>query len=514
MAAARGGDRRALSRADKVIAFIHRYCVVPSGGLVGKPLRLLPFQERFIREVYDNPAGTSRAYLSIARKNGKTGLIACLALAHLVGPEARQNTQIISGARSRDQAALVYDLAEKMVRLSPELSKLVRAIPSKKTLIGLPMNVEFKAISADAGTAHGLSPVLAILDEVGQVKGMKDAFIEAIETAQGAHDAPLLLAISTQAATDGDLFSDWLDKAKEHPSPRVVSHLYAAPDDCALDDKAAWKAANPALAEFRSEQDMQDFCERAMTSPAQESSFRWLFLNQRVEAESPYISRALWQQGVGDVAEDWADAEVYAGLDLSGSSDLTAFVRVAWLDGVMHARATFWTPGVGLREKARSEKVPYDDWAREGVLETTPGRTIDYDWVAPVVLSIMREEGVCRVAFDRWGMKHFIPALRRAGATDAEIEAFVEFGQGFQSMTPALRALDAVVLNGRLRHGGHPVLTMCAANAVVQSDPAGNRKLVKKSASRRIDGMIALAMAASIAGDPVEAGVSFWEVEG
>jgi phage terminase large subunit-like protein len=473
---------------------------VPSGAGVGKPLVLLPFQERFIREVYDNPAGTSRAYLSIARKNGKTALIAALALAHLVGPEARLNSQIISGARSRDQAALVYDLAEKMVMLSPELAKLVRAVPSKKTLIGLTMNVEFKAISADAGTAHGLSPVLAILDEVGQVKGLKDAFIEAIETAQGAHEAPLLLAISTQAATDGDLFSDWLDNAAALSSPRIVSHLYAAPDDCALDDRAAWRAANPALGAFRSEQDMEDFCARAMQSPAQESSFRWLFLNQRVEASAPYISRALWTACAGPVEEDWSGAEVFAGLDLSASADLTAFVRVAWIDGLLHVRPTFWAPGVGLREKARMDRVPYDVWAKQGHLLTAPERTIEYDWVAPVVLAAIREERISRVAFDRWGMKHFAPALVRAGATEDELARFVEFGQGFQSMSPALRALDGPLLNARVRHGGHPVLTMCAGNAVVKSDPAGNRKLVKLGPNRRIDGMVALAMAAGIAG--------------
>jgi phage terminase large subunit-like protein len=179
----------------------------PEGALVGRPIELLPFQKAFIKAIYDNPAGTSRAYLSIARKNGKSSLIAAIALAHIVGPQARQNSQIISGARSRDQASLVYKLAEKMVRLNPALSKIVKPIPSQKTLIGLPMNVEYRAISAEAGTAHGLSPIVAILDEVGQVKGLHDAFVEAIETAQGAHESPILIAISTQAATDADLFS-------------------------------------------------------------------------------------------------------------------------------------------------------------------------------------------------------------------------------------------------------------------------------------------------------------------
>ena len=107
-----------------------RYCVTPDGEHVGKPLLLAEFQRDFIRDIYDNPAGTRRGYLSIARKNGKTGLIAALLLAHLVGPEAKQNAQIVSGAMSRDQAALVFNLAAKMVQLSPTLADIVRIVPS------------------------------------------------------------------------------------------------------------------------------------------------------------------------------------------------------------------------------------------------------------------------------------------------------------------------------------------------------------------------------------------------
>ena len=155
-----------MTRGEKVCAFIERYVLIPEGAHVGKPMQLMPFQRKFVLEVYDNPHGTSRAYLSVARKNGKSALIAAILLAHLVGPEAKQNSQIISGARSRDQAALVFKLAEKMIRLSPELSNIVRIVPSQKMLIGLICNVEYKAISAESGTAHGLSPRLAILDEV------------------------------------------------------------------------------------------------------------------------------------------------------------------------------------------------------------------------------------------------------------------------------------------------------------------------------------------------------------
>ena len=138
----------------------------------------MPFQKRFILEIYDNPVGTRRAYLSVGRKNGKTALIACILLAHLVGPEAKLNAQIISGAMSREQAAIVYDLASKMVALSPRLRELVREVPSSKKLIGIKWNTEFRAISAEGKTAHGLSPMLAILDELGQVRGPQSDFVD------------------------------------------------------------------------------------------------------------------------------------------------------------------------------------------------------------------------------------------------------------------------------------------------------------------------------------------------
>ena len=136
-----------MTRGEKVCAFIEQYCLIPEGAQVGQPIKLMKFQKQFILDVYDNPHGTSRAYLSVARKNGKSALIAAVVLAHLVGPEAKQNSQIISGARSRDQASLVFKLAEKMIRLSPELSKIVRIVPSQKMLIGLICNVEYKAIA-------------------------------------------------------------------------------------------------------------------------------------------------------------------------------------------------------------------------------------------------------------------------------------------------------------------------------------------------------------------------------
>ena len=479
-----------MTRGEKVCAFLERFCPVPEGKHVGKPLKLMAFQRRFILDIYDNPKGTSRAYLSVARKNGKSALIAGIVLAHLVGPEARQNSQITSGARSRDQAALVFKLAEKMVRLSPALSKIVRVIPSQKSLIGLPMNVEYKAISAEAGTAHGLSPVLAILDEVGQVRGQQDAFIEAIETAQGAHDDPLLIAISTQASTDGDLFSIWLDDAKNAKDPRIVSHVYTAPEDCEVTDKKAWKAANPALGEFRSLKDMEDFAKQAARLPAKENSFRWLYLNQRIEAQSPFLSRAEWQANDAE-PEPFAGMPCFAGLDLSQSRDLTAFV-MAFPDGDQwHIIPQFFLPSEGIREKAKNDKVPYDIWADQGFLTLIDGPVIVPTVVARHVAEAAEQYDITMLAYDRWRINDF---QRELDAIGAQIP-MAPFGQGFKDMAPAVDKLERLVAERKLRHGGNPLLNMCAANAIAVRDPAGNRKLDKMKSSGRIDGLVALAMA-------------------
>lgn len=481
-----------MTRGEKVCAFIEKYLSVPEGSKVGQRLVLAGFQRKFILDVYDNPTGTRRAYLAIARKNGKSALIACLLLAHLVGPEAVQNSQLVSGARSRDQAALVFALASKMVQLSPELSKIIRIVPSGKRLIGLPMNTEYKALAAEGTTAHGLSPVLAILDEVGQVKGPQDDFIDAITTAQGAHDKPLLIAISTQAPTDADLFSIWLDDAERSEDPAIVSHVYTAPDECELDDADAWKAANPALGLFRSRRDVEEQAAQAKRMPSAENTFRVLTLNQRVNMVAAFVSPGVWKAGNG--APGAFDGPVFGGLDLSATTDLTALVLTCRIGDVVNVRPYFWMPLDSVQEASKRDRAPYDVWVREGLLRTTPGRVIDYAFVARDIGEICSGLSVAKIGFDRWRMDRMQTALVAAGV-DLPLEPF---GQGYMSMSPALDALEADLLQEKVKHGGHPVLAMCAANAVAVSDPAGNRKLDKGKATGRIDGLVALTMAAGV----------------
>ena len=483
------------TRASRVIRFVETHCRTPDGAHVGKPLVLAEFQKQFIRDVYDNPAGTRRALLSVSRKNGKSGLVAGLLLAHLVGPEALQNSQIVSGAMSRDQAALVFNLAAKMVMLSPKLSKIVRIVPSGKRLLGLPLNTEYRALAADGKTAHGLSPVLAILDETGQVRGSQSDFVDAIVTSQGAHESPLLIAISTQAASDADLFSIWLDDAKQSKDPRIVCHLYTAPEGCDLMDEKAWAAANPALGLFRSEDDLREQMGQAQRMPSAENMARNLLLNQRVSTESPFISPDVWKSCAGQADQFDDDTRIYAGLDLSGRTDLTALVLVGKVAGIWQCASYFWTPEQGLIDRAKRDRAPYDVWHRQGYIRTTPGATVDYEFVAVEIAEILSGLNVQAVAYDRWRINLLKKEFERI-SVDLPL---VEWGQGFKDMAPALDHLEAELLNGRVRHGDNPVLSMCAANAVVTKDPTGARKLDKSKATGRIDGLQAMAMAFGVA---------------
>lgn len=478
------------SRGELVAEFIETYCLIPSGEQVGKPMRLEDFQRKFILEVYDNPFSTRRAYLSIARKNGKTGLIASLVLAHLVGPEAKLNTQIVSGAQSRDQAGIVFDLAHKMIQLSEKLSGLVRVVPSTKKLIGLRRNVEYRALSAEGKTAYGLSPILAILDEVGQIEGPRDKFVSAITTSQGAYSNPLLIAISTQAPNDADMFSRWLDAPDD---PRVVRHVYQAPKDCPLDDRKAWFAANPALGKFKALEDLESEAKLAIAIPTNEPEFRNLSLNQRVESASAFVARSVWQSN-GEPPASLDGKKVWCGLDLAEVQDLTAFVMVAEDGSVV---PIFWLPKVGLSKKAEKDLVPYDLWEKQGFLQTTPGRAVEYEYVANYLRDIFDRCSVQAVGFDRYNMRHLKPWLVKAGFSEQEVGLFEEFGQGTASMTPALRELEVKLVNGQLKHGNHPILNWCSDNAVVEGK-SGARKFSKEMSRGRIDGMTALAMAVGV----------------
>lgn len=489
---AKKSEPRERTRAEAICAFIEEFLVVPEGAHVGKRVKLREWQKQIIHSIYDTP--TRQAIISLGRKNGKTALVAMIVLAHLVGPESRRNAQIYSAAQSRDQAGIVFSLASKMVRMSKALSdpNMVVVRESAKELFSPYTGVRYKALSADATTAYGFSPVLVVHDELGQVRGERSALYDALETAMGAQTEPLSIVISTQAPTALDLLSTLIDDAATKADPRSKLILFKAEEEDDIEAEETWRKANPALGDFLNIEEIRGLAQKAGRMPSFEASFRNLHLNQRVSALNQLFSLSVWEANGGEAdLSAFEDGPVYAGLDLSGKQDLTALVLVVQKGGLWHVWPHFWTPAATLRDRMARDRAPYDVWVEQGLLNAVPGVTIDYGFVAKKLGEIAKNCDLRVVRYDRWRIDDLRAALTNIGV---EIP-LVECGQGMKDMSPCIDALEIAALQKNLRHGMHPVLTWNAANTVVQPDPAGNRKFEKAKSTGRIDGMVSLAMA-------------------
>jgi phage terminase large subunit-like protein len=498
-------------RAENVIRFLE-LLTVPSGVGQGTKLKLREWQKEFIRDIYEphGPNGrrlVRRAILSMARKNGKTFLVAGLALAHLCGPEAIPNAEIYSAANDREQASLVFRMAAQIVRADPELNSLLRVVDSTKTIAFYRYGSVYRALSSESGTKHGLNPTMVIFDELAQAKS-RDLY-DVLDTSMGARLEPLFVTISTQSNDPQHILSKLIDDGLNADDPTTVCHLYSVPDDWEdIYDPSVWKRANPALGDFRDYGDFKALAEKAKRMPAEEPKFRNLFLNQRCSAESLLISRPEWMACVGDVT--FQDGEpVYLALDLSSTTDLTALVMVSADDDTSRVLPFFWKPAELLREQSDrdfgSGNHRYSEWHDAGHLDSSPGRSIDPAVVATRVAELVGQYDVKGLAYDRWGMKTLLRDFDRIGLQCYEDNKenkkqelglrLVPWGQGFQDMGPAVNVLIRAVADRKLVHANHPVLNWNMGNAVAVMDTAGFQKIDKSKARFRIDGAVTLAMA-------------------
>ncbi len=444
-----------------------------------------------------------RAILSVARKNGKTALIAGLVLAHLVGPEAIPNGEIYSAANDREQAAQVFKVARQIIEADPELGKLMRVVPSTKTITCPPNGSFYRAISAEAGTKHGLNPSVWIYDELAQARTRE--LYEVLDTSMGARDEPLGVVISTQSPDPQHILSLLIDDGLNAKDPTIVCHLHAVPDDCEnIFNPKVWKKANPALGTFRDMDDFKALADKAERNPVLESSFRNLYLNQRIDAESPMITRKEWAACSGPF--EFADGEeIYLALDLSSSDDLTALVGMSADRETDRTKGWFWKPGDTLKEHSTRDRAPYDVWAKQGHIQAPPGRTVDYAFIAQFIADLCSRYNVKGLAYDRWRMSNLLKEFQGIsfaayidGGKEEDAQdglRLVPFGQGFKDMAPAIDAFAISVADRKFKHDGNPVLGMCFAHAVAIKDPAGNRKLDKSRTRLRIDGAVAAVMA-------------------
>jgi phage terminase large subunit-like protein len=488
-----------LARWERVVSFCEDLSIT-SGKDAHRKLKLRPWQVDFIKALYqENKQGlrpVRTAILSMGRKNGKTQLAAALALAHLCGPESEARGEIYSCANDRFQASKIFAEMVALISHHPWLAARTNIIRFRKEIEDFETGSTYQALSKEAKTKMGLNPSFVVYDELGQA-GDRNLF-DAMDSALGARKEPLMLVISTQAADAFAPLSQLIDyglKVNEGDIKDAGFHLtlYSAPDTADPWSKKTWKAANPALDDFLSLEHVQRMAKQAQRMPARENAFRNLVLNQRVAAETRFLTSPVWR-ACGQEPTIPQGARVYAGLDLGATKDLSALV-IAWKDpdGQFHVKPWCWIPG-DLKARSDEDRVPYDGWAKQEFIYPI-GEATDYRVIANKIAELNGINHIELLAFDRWRMDLLKRELDDIGCNIT----LQPYGQGYKDMSPAVETVERLVEQKKLRHGLHPVLTMCALNAVVTKDPAGGRKFDKSKSGGRIDALVAMAMALAVA---------------
>lgn len=496
------------TRAERLVNWIEGL-TVPSGQHAGRAFKLRPWQRAIIRDVYRVDRRGKRvvrlALLTMGRKNGKTGLAAALALAHLCGPEAVRGGQVLSGAADRAQAAIVYNAMKAMALTRQDLADRLIFRDFKKEIEDVETGSIYQALSSDARKAHGTSPSFWIGDELAQWRGRD--LLDALQTGMGAHAEPLGFVISTRSPDPDNPLEELIRHAADVAAgaaddPAFASFIFSAPLDADPWADATWRAANPALGDFRSLADIQTQAERARRVPAAEAAFRAYVLNQPVATDDRWIAPGDWDAcaAMGEAA-----GLCWGGLDLAaGPADLSAFA-LFWPDtGALRCWA--FIPADLLADKAREDAAPYALWAQQGHVVPVPGRTVDRAWLGQWIARQTEAVELQAVASDRWLIEDFRAQLDREGLA-LPLEPH---GAGFKDVSPSLSAFESLILTEGLRHGGNPVLRWAMANAAIEADPAGNRKLSKLRSRGRIDPAMAAVFAVGLASRrPAAADYSF-----
>ena len=485
--------------ADYAVMFIESLCHT-KGTWAGKPFELIDWQEQIIRDLFGvlKPNGYRQfntAYIEIPKKQGKSELAAAVALLLLCG-DGEERAEVYGCAADRNQAKIVFDVAVDMVRFCPALSKRVKILESQKKITYLPTNSSYQVLSADVANKHGFNTHGVIFDELHTQPNRK-LFDVMLQGSGDARMQPLYFLITTAGNDTNSICYEVHQKAIDIAEGRKVdptfySVIYGAAEDEDWTDPKVWKKANPSLGITVGIDKVKAACESAQQNPGEENAFRQLRLNQWVKQSVRWMPMDKWDACAFPVSEDDLEGRIcYGGLDLSSTTDITAFVLVfPPLDeeDKYYVLPYFWIPEETLDLRVRRDHVPYDLWERQGTLMTTEGNVVHYGYIEKFIEQLGERFNIREIAFDRWGAVQMVQNLEGMGFT------VVPFGQGFKDMSPPTKELMKLVLEEKIAHGGHPVLRWMMDNIFIRTDPAGNIKADKEKSTEKIDGAIATIM--------------------
>ena len=487
-------------RADFAVNFIECLCHT-KGTWAGKPFLLLDWQEQIIRDLFGiiKPNGYRQfntAYIEIPKKNGKSELAAAVALLLCCG-DKEQRAEIYGCAADRGQATIVFDVAADMVRMCPALNRRCKILASQKRILYTPTNSFYQVLSAEAYSKHGFNIHGVVFDELHTQPNRK-LFDVMTKGSGDARMQPLYFLITTAGTDTNSICYETHQKAVDILEGRKIDPtfypvIYGAGQEEDWTDPKVWKKANPSLGETIGMDKVKAACDSARQNPGEENSFRQLRLNQWVKQAVRWMPMEKWDACAFPVnPEDLEGRVCYGGLDLSSTSDLTAFVLVfppEEDEEPYYILPFFWLPEETLPIRVNRDHVPYDVWERQGYIQTTEGNVVHYAFIEKYIERLGEKYNIREIAFDRWGAVQMVQNLEGMGFT------VVPMGQGFASMSPPTKELMKLTLEKKLAHGGHPVLRWNMDNIFIRTDPAGNIKADKAKSTEKIDGAVATIMA-------------------
>ena len=488
------------AKADRAVKFIENLCHT-KGKWAGERFWLLPWQEQLIRDIFGivKPDGYRQfrtAFVEICKKVGKSELAAAVAL-YLLYADNEPSAEVYGAAADRQQASIVFDVARQMVEMSPALLKRSKLMTATKRIVNYGNSGYYQVLSAEVGGKHGFSVSGLVFDEI-HTQPNRQLYDVLTKGSSDARQNPLHFIITTAGTDRHSIAYELHTKAVDilegrRVDPTFYPVVYGLKDDEDWEDEANWYKVNPSLGYTVDIERLRDAYREAKQNPADEVTFKWLRLNMWVSSTVAWIPDAIFMKGNEEI--DLAALEgrdCYGGLDLSSTGDITALVLMfppRDEDEKYILLPFFWVPEETIPQRVKAASVPYDIWERQGYLLSTEGNVIHYDFIEKFINDLAEKYHIVEIAVDRWNATQMIQNLEGDGFT------MVPFGQGFASMSGPTKDFYRLLMEGKIVHGGHPVLRWMAGNVVVDTDPAGNIKVTKAKSKEKIDGIVAAIMA-------------------
>lgn len=487
-------------KADRAVTFIENLCHT-KGKWAGTPFWLLPWQEQLIRDIFGivKPDGNRQfrtAFVEICKKVGKSELAAAVAL-YLLYADNEPSAEVYGAAADRQQASIVFDVAKQMVEMSPALMKRSKLMGATKRIVNYSNAGYYQVLSAEVGGKHGFSVSGLVFDEI-HTQPNRQLYDVLTKGSSDARQNPLHFIITTAGNDRHSIAYELHTKAVDilegrRVDPTFYPVVYGLKDDEDWEDEENWYKVNPSLGYTVDIERLRDAYREAKQNPADEITFKWLRCNMWVSSTVAWIPDAIYMRGNESIeAASLEGRDCYAGLDLSSTGDITALVLIFPPRDENEKYVLlpyFWIPEETIPRRVKANSVPYDIWEKQGYIMSTEGNVIHYDFIEKFIIYLSEKYHILEIAVDRWNATQMIQNLEGEGFT------IVPFGQGFSSMSAPTKEFYRLLMEGRIIHGGNPVLRWMAGNVVIDTDPAGNIKVTKAKSKEKIDGIVAAIMA-------------------